>query len=452
MSNRRISLWTILVALLLLGLNARPALAGGFSRHECTCSLMNVYQPDAYRKGRSLSIRLFSVTAIPNYKAEPTEDMRILLAEELRKKLLESKYFSSVTILPEDKEPQTDFVLEGDFSRIDEGSTLGRWFIGGKGNAAKLNTRGRLLAGKSLQPIADFECLALSGGSVFGLARAKSSIHAIAKKMADSMKKMFPSADKKVTQFVKGTKAKKSKTHPIVAENKNKNDDQYSWIKHLIWRGKPPEKWERDDCTKTISNFISQGDRNERKVEALWFSAPSYQAHLRLLTKQGEEGDIEKGKRLKGGFLPAHSQLKEMEEEDAYVVAIGFAKKTQDKGPILWNNEAMMAATSLQLAGRPEMRIQPLRAIDASSLSHIFDEKWAAHYVLLVVPTKLADGRPVIESLNDKLELHTEFERNPVVIQFDLARFGLSSVRELRMKPEGPEAEKASSETGQIPK
>jgi hypothetical protein len=437
MINRRIGLWTIGVALLLLGLSARPALAG---RTECKCSLMNVYQQDAYRKGRSLSIRLFSVTAIPNYKAEPTEDLRVLLAEQLRKSLQESKYFSSVVILPEDKEPQTDFVLEGDFSRIDEGSRAGRILIGGKRNAAKLDTRGRLFARDSLQPVADFECHALSYGSFLGWGGAKSSTHDTAQKMADTMKKMFPWADKKVIELGKQAN-KKTKTLAIIAENKQRDND---------WRDKPPEKWERDDCTKVISNFISQGDRDERRVEALWFSAPSYQAHLRLLTMQSKEGDIEKSKRLKGGFLPAHSQLKELEKEDAHVVAIAFAKKTQDKGPILWNNEAILATTSLRHVGRPEVRIQPLRAIDVSSLSHVFDEKWAAHYVLLVVPTKLADGKPVIESLNDKLELHTEFEHTPVIIQFDLAHFGLSRVEDLRLKP--AEAEKVSSRAGQTPK
>jgi len=64
-----------------------------------------------------------------------------------------------------------------------------------------------------------------------------------------------------------------------------------------------------------------------------------------------------------------------------------------------------------------------------------------------VFPTKLTDGTPIVRSLNDKLELHTEIDGRPITIHIDLKQFGLSRLEELKLRPEAPAAEKSSAES-----
>jgi len=154
MIRRSASFWIVVTVLLLVGLSTSSALA--------QCNVFMVERPDDVRSGRSLSIRLFAIKAPPNYKGEPVENLRIALAEKLRDTLQASKYFSSVIVLPEDKRPQTDLVLEGEFTNIDEGSRAGRMLIGS--GAAQMGVQGRLMATNPSGRVFEFLCYRASAG------------------------------------------------------------------------------------------------------------------------------------------------------------------------------------------------------------------------------------------------------------------------------------------------
>jgi len=435
-------LWLLTITLLLIGLNAQSAIA--------QCTMLNVYRASEFTRRRPLAIRLFSVTGLPNYKAEPIENLRDRMAEEILKKMQESKFFSSVAILPEDQTPETGYVLEGEFFRIDQGK---RWIriIGVKGGEAELGINGRLglVKNGSAEPVADFECLSKSIGGFWQLKGAKGSTYDNAGDIADYIKGIFSWVEKKIAKMGKEIEAPAFKGRPISARNERADDE---------WQKKTSDKWSHDNCADVISSFTSEGEwKDQGRVDALWFTAPSYQAHLRLLALPAEDDDKKKLLGFEGGLLPANQQLKELEDQDVYVLAVSFQKK-RNHGPIFWDGEKIRRATFITYRGRPEEQIRPIQVIDSVIPSYAIEHgwrgrqgAWAAHTVLLVFPTKSANGKPVIESFKDKLEIHTEFEKNPVVIEFDLAHFGLGRLDELRIKPESSMANQSATPSRKMP-
>jgi hypothetical protein len=57
--------------------------------------------------------------------------------------------------------------------------------------------------------------------------------------------------------------------------------------------------------------------------------------------------------------------------------------------------------------------------------------------VILVFPTKRADGTPFLRSTSDVVELHTEVDGRPVQIDFNLKDFDLKNLDELKMASAG---------------
>lgn len=58
----------------------------------------------------------------------------------------------------------------------------------------------------------------------------------------------------------------------------------------------------------------------------------------------------------------------------------------------------------------------------------------AFHPVILVFPTRLPDGSPILTSKEDAAELHTEIDGRPVQIHFKLAHFDLKNLEELTLR------------------
>jgi hypothetical protein len=412
-------------------MDALPAFA------QCEIRIAN--DSDALRKGRSLSIRLFSIEDRVNYQSEPIENLRIAMAEKLRDALRETDYFSSVAILPEDKEPQTELVLEGQFTNIDEGNRAAR-ILNGQGHALMV-VRGKLLT-VSAQKVFEFTCGRATAGGPLGqggwfAGGGKKLIHSHVENFVQNLKKLMPLAGEKMTAAIGPTRP------PIVAKQQPAEYD---------WREKPPKLWSEQDCLKIIYRFsASSNDDSEGRVHALWLSAPSYQAHLRLFeimrTNNGNAHLFETWLSSKPegpiGIMPEGSPRLlfvgprgELEKEDVYFIEASFNKKSHLYG--LRENTA--ASTFLRHSDRPNERIQPLW--DASpSRSSTKSSDFKPHLIRLVFPTKRADGTPVIESLSDKLEIHTKFDGRPVIIHFDLRQFGLSRLEDLKLKSETSMAE-----------
>lgn len=54
--------------------------------------------------------------------------------------------------------------------------------------------------------------------------------------------------------------------------------------------------------------------------------------------------------------------------------------------------------------------------------------------MIFAFPLKHENGDPLISSLKEKVELHTIFEGRPVVVHFDLSKFGLRKLDELNRR------------------
>jgi hypothetical protein len=369
---------------------------------------------------------LFEIKAPPNYTGEPVENLRAALAEDLRDALRESQYFSSVVILPEDKQPQSDFVLEGEFTTIEQGSSTARvlWGTG----AAVTGISGRLVAANPFGNVLEFHCAWASVGGPFPITRifaggGKRLTHGNIDKMAGSLKKALPDAEKEMAIIKSG------KRQPLVADRQEPDYD---------WRNKTQDQWSKKDCLKVLSTFTISSKWKEGYVEAQWFSDPYYQSHLKIseLLRAGEIKTTEflrpKGlwlRWLNGGSLDKEPEMfKELENEDVYVIDVTYGKNR----PLHVDHSKVLAATSLRRVGRSMERVAPLRIVPASVRYFIFTLN--TNLVRFVFPAKLPDSTPLITSLNDKLELITEFEGRPATIHIDLSQFGLSHVEDLKLK------------------
>ena len=112
----------ILAVLLAISLIGLPGCAGKrFTLQK------EIFILSELKGGKTLSIQLFKVTSIPKYDAEPIDNLRRYLAEKLASSLRGLNVFSNCVILGENEKAQTDLLLEGDITAVDEGEPAGIW-------------------------------------------------------------------------------------------------------------------------------------------------------------------------------------------------------------------------------------------------------------------------------------------------------------------------------------
>jgi hypothetical protein len=424
MKCERLNPGIVAIAALVIGLIATDATA------QCFVSV--VERPDEVRRGRSLSIRLFEIKAPPNYTGEPVENLRIALAEKMWDSLLESKYFSSVVILPEDKQPETDLVLEGEFTNIEEGNRAARILTGG--GMAETGISGKLMATNPSGKVFDFVCARATAGGVLGMGgyfagSGKGLINSNIEKFAGSLKKVIQEVEKEMAEV------KARKRSPIVADQHHPDQD---------WRNKPPDQWSQKDCLKVFSTFsVGSKFKKDGAASASWYSSPYYQslARTRELRQAGKLQNPDY-LFLPSGLLPKIwlpgelsedlEYLKGLEKEEMYLFEIWYTKLRR---PVYYNRSNTAASTFLRRAGKSAERILP---VALNSLPDSFRSAFA-------FPTRLSDGTPIIENLNDKLELHTEIDGRSIIIHFDLKKFGLSRLEDLKLKPTAQTTEPTAS-------
>ena len=106
------------------------------------------------------------------------------------------------------------------------------------------------------------------------------------------------------------------------------------------------------------------------------------------------------------------------EAEDVYLISLGYSED-----PVYWNVQELVQATYLTRSDSTD-RVLPI-GFGGSSLPPL----------LLAFPASLSDGTPLVKSVNDQIELHTQYGDRPVIFSFDLSRLGLRSVDDLKTAP-----------------
>ncbi len=421
-------LWTLVLACLTSPLTLAQS---------ANCTVLQVYQPDQLSKGRSLSIQLFPVTGRLNYKPESVENLRIALAEKLYKRLKNSKYFSHVQILPEDRELNTDLLLQGQFRGIDQGNKALRMFLGR--GAATMQVQGRLLSNAS-EPVADFVCASQDLGGVGGTglfwwmkSGAKKTTRRNAERTAKAIAKLLPKIEKDVKKLQK-KQASDTKT-PIVARTKPTGHE---------WRGSSKENWTLEDLSREAATFVAKGPgKKKRRAEALWVTQPAYEALSMLTLRQSVKPKIIRKHRIEG-FLPLSQELRELTAEDAYVLAVSFRKK----GPMIGSRDETLRHTFLQPMGEPAQQVKPLRLIDAdlSSGTLRVARGWISSLTVFIFPDKSKDGTPLVNGLDKRFKLSTKIDGQVIECHFDLRNFSLEKIEQLKFG--SPDKGDSETETG----
>lgn len=144
--------------------------------HSIAIRLLSINSPDLYRRD----------TGQPFYTAEPLETLRLAFAEKLRTELQRTKSFHAIVISPDDETPQTDLVLEGEFTVI--------YQLGGKVQlmaypVTRMAIKAQLKWRETSRQVAEFSCFAASEAGLIN--RPKKQMHNNIEKIADGMKTLL---------------------------------------------------------------------------------------------------------------------------------------------------------------------------------------------------------------------------------------------------------------------
>ncbi len=411
------------------------------------CSVLNVYDADAFTKGRKIAVGVFEVGGGGvGSNAGPLEKPRELLLERFQRDLKKMKYFSDVSVASADMGSDAYYILEGDLIGLSGGSQFGRIFVGGFGNLGQMRVSGRIL-GPASRPgdmesrpvLSDWEC------NVFGAGKwGFEGNEKVATRNADEISDALT---KEIATLLHG---KEGKTNLDKLESKDESDTDKSPIKgkseasNRSWRDK--QNWQQADYDKEIESFIVRShEARSRGVDVLWLTQPSYSAHVKLLPMLKQTAIIQK-KEIKPGMLTDLEPVKPFASQDVMVLVATFSIHSK-AAPFLWDSKQMKAATYLAKPGASGERIAPAQFLDGTIASYmVFDEKRvmkglsdfrAYHPVILVFPTKRADGTPFLYTTSDVVELHTAVDGRPVQIDFNLKDFDLKNLDELKMASPG---------------
>ena len=408
------------------------------------CSVLNVYDPDAFSKGNKLAVGVFEVGGGGvGSNAGPLEKPREILLERFQKDLKKTKYFSDVSVVAPDMTTDADYILEGDLIGLSGGSQFGRIFVGGFGNLGQMRVSGRILGpaprpggdGQSRAVLSDWECNVFSAGTWGFEGNEK-----VARRAADSV------SDALTKQLETLLRGKEGKTKLDKMEAKDESDSDKSPITgksktvDRSWREK--QEWQTKDYYDEIESFIVRShEERSRGVDVLWLTQASYRAHEKLLPSLKQTAILQK-KEIKPGMLTDLEAVRPFADQDVIVLLATFEIHSK-AAPFLWDSKRMKEATYLVRTGVGGERIAPTELLDDKIASYmVFNEKRvfkglsdfrAFHPVILVFPTKRHDGTPFLQSTNDVVELHSEVDGRPVQIDFNLKHFDLRNLDELKM-------------------
>jgi hypothetical protein len=189
-----------------------------------------------------------------------------------------------------------------------------------------------------------------------------------------------------------------------------------------VYLERPAGQWSLKDAASVVGTFMTQTSGNivggppvlGKGVHSLWLTDPAHQAIRRTqsLLQQGEKSMWVHP----FAFAFGRDLLQAATAASAYTIAVW----PFDKPPYYWSAQAIQAATFLRRTGRGDERIAPVAVIGPPWPPAVF-----------LFPRTTADGRPLIESLDTTIELHTELNGRRILSRFDLSKFGLAGTEGL---------------------
>jgi hypothetical protein len=164
------------------------------------CESPNGFELAGTPPGPTLGIKLFGLGLKPDVALNRLEELRVLVAEEFRRRLSESRFFKDVRILPEDKEPDTDLVLTGEIVEFVRGTNSFGWAAtitsGAVEEPAVVGLRGAVTRPGTAEAATTFVC---GAAGLVGTVEQKTrrSASAIARYIGDTYSRMRSESEKK---------------------------------------------------------------------------------------------------------------------------------------------------------------------------------------------------------------------------------------------------------------
>ena len=395
------------------------------------CQTLNVYQPAKLLAGGSLSIELFNVD-VPNTNVKDVNAVRVESADEFQKNIAKSKFFTSVVVAPGDSKRQnTDFYLQGSITRLKGASS--RWLRAVSYSttlAAYARVSGTLRSGSG-DVVLDFECdgrelggLAGAGGLVSLFQSSDSRTRRNFGIFAEHLAKSFERIDKEYRERnKKGTKKRKASEGETQAQKAD-------------WRERDLADWTPKDHAEEVGVFLVKTDNKDWfRVHALWLTSSAIRS-LKFLA----DSPVDSVKDLPDGLPPELGPVQHlMGMQDVYLIALtfengatigGICRGCMRRPPFFWNDNAVLKSTYISDPEDGGEKIAPVKMVNLESYlkERGFNRApWRNHPVILAFPTKAADGKPLVRSLNDEIILHTELGGQAARVSFRLSDFGLAS-------------------------
>ena len=408
------------------------------------CQTLNVYQPAKLLAGGSLSIELFNVD-VPNTDVKDVKAVRVEAATEFQKHLEKIKSFTSVVVVPDNSTHQkTDLYLQGSITRLKAArGRLIRAATGLKSYGAYARVSGTVRS-RSGDVLLDFECdgkelggLGLAGPNLFtpvGLVgagvvasllesskgRMRKNFSIFAEHLAKSFKRIDKVYQKRSKKGTKKRKPSEGETHARKAD----------------WREQDVADWTPKDHAKEVGVFVVKTkNKNWFRVHALWLTSSAVRSFKFLA-----DSPVVSVKDLPDGLPPELEPVQHlMGLQNAYLIAVTFENGAAMTGgcrgclrrpPFFWNDNAVLKSTYISDPGDGGEKIAPVKMVNLESYlkerGHA-DTPWRNHPVIFVFPTRAADGKPLVRSLNDDIILHTKLEGQAARVSFRLSDFGLAS-------------------------
>lgn len=395
------------------------------------CQTLNVYQPAKLLAGGSLSIELFNVD-VPNTNVNDVKAVRVEAADEFQKNIAKSKFFTSVVVAPGDSKRQnTDFYLQGSITRLKGASS--RWLRAVSYSttlAAYARVSGTLRSGSG-DVVLDFECDGRELGGLAGLgglvslfqssdSRTRRNFGIFAEHLAKSFKRIDKEYQKRSKKGTKKRKPSEGETH----------------AQKTAWREQDSAHWTPKDHAKEVGMFLVKTDNKDWfRIHALWLASSA----IRSLKYLADSPTVS-AKDLPDGLPPELGPVQRlMGMQDVYLIAVtfengaaigGICRGCMRRPPFFWNDNAVLKSTYISDPGDGGVKISPVKMVNLESYLKgrgYSENPWRNHPVIFAFPTRAADGKPLVRSLNDDVILHTELEGQAARVSFRLSDFGLSS-------------------------
>jgi len=392
---------------------------------------LSVQQPDELQAARSLALRPSSISprAISpitdrQYKDEPLDELRRSLSEKLNLKLQESRLFRSVEVSKDGASASSGLTLDVEITYIWRGSKSVVVPIVARSDPSVLEVSGTITTGDTARrdPVLEFICRASTGGAIV---KSKKWMHENIDKVSGGLSKLLL----RINRLKKMTRA------ALTATSINSSNP----LERLL--AFPPDTWARME--RGLERGIAQAGL---KPQLFSFRGAVSQPDAAgtviavIVTKENAERLLLTYSRMLGinkrtvfpyleNTYLAPEKLdqifRETEHSKERMVWIWYAKK----GTTHWNKVEINASTSLlDLSSHSELK--PTRTLIPASYLSInevecrspegcasLDSAWVYNSAIFIFPQS-GELSPRPESSESGFELHTQFDRHPVLVRF----------------------------------